>query len=102
MDSELLSKFIGYFSDYLSVLSYTLLRWVFFFFWTTFVETAVYEAVYLLPSSLTVRCSDTRGLTAISVGLKVKFAGDYVTARFFSGDQAYHMKTGLYFVFSHG
>ena len=67
MDSELLSKFIGYFPDYLSVLSCTLLH---FLFWTTFAETTVYEAVYLLPSSLTVRCSDTRGLTAISVGLK--------------------------------
>ena len=40
MDSELLLKFIGYFPDYLSALSRTLLR--FFFFWTTFVETAVY------------------------------------------------------------
>ena len=50
MDSELLSKFIGYFPDYLSVLSCTLLH---FLFWTTFAETTVYEAVYLLPSSLT-------------------------------------------------
>ena len=39
MDSELLLKFIGYFPDYLSALSRTLLR--LFFFWTTFVETAV-------------------------------------------------------------
>ena len=39
MDSELLLKFIGYFSDYLSPLSRTLLR----FLWTTFVETAVYN-----------------------------------------------------------
>ena len=38
MDSELLLKFIGYFSDFPSALSRTLLR----FFWTTFVETAVY------------------------------------------------------------
>ena len=41
MDSELLAcllKFIEYFTDYLSALSRTLLR----FFWTTFVETAVY------------------------------------------------------------
>ena len=41
MDSELLTcllKFIEYFPDYLSALSRTLLR----FFWTTFVETAVY------------------------------------------------------------
>ena len=37
MDSELLLKFIGYFPDYLSALSRTLLR----FLWTTFVETAV-------------------------------------------------------------
>ena len=37
MDTELLLKFIGYFPDYLSALSRTLLR----FFWTTFVETAV-------------------------------------------------------------
>ena len=36
MDSELLLKFIGYFLDYLSTLSRTLLR----FLWTTFVETA--------------------------------------------------------------
>ena len=33
-----LLKFIEYFPDYLSALSRTLLR----FFWTTFVETAVY------------------------------------------------------------
>ena len=39
MDSKLLSKFIEYFPDYLSALSRTLLR----FFWTTIVETAVYE-----------------------------------------------------------
>ena len=39
MDSELLFKFIGYFPDYLSPLSRTLLRP----FWTTFVETAVYD-----------------------------------------------------------
>ena len=42
MDSELLTcllKFIEYFPDYLSALSRTLLC----FFWTTFVETAVYE-----------------------------------------------------------
>ena len=41
MDSELLTcllKFIEYFPDHLSALSHTLLR----FFWTTFVETAVY------------------------------------------------------------
>ena len=41
MDSELLTcslKFIEYFPDYLSALSRTLLR----FFWTTFVEIAVY------------------------------------------------------------
>ena len=37
MDSELLLKFIGYFPDYLSALLHTLL----WFFWTTFVETAV-------------------------------------------------------------
>ena len=48
MDSELLLKFIEHFPDYLSALSRTLLR----FFWTTFVETAVYaikkrEAVVL-------------------------------------------------------
>ena len=40
MDSELLLKFIMYFSDYPLALSRKLLR--FFFFWTTFVETAVY------------------------------------------------------------
>ena len=42
MDSELLTclvKFIEYFPDYLSALSRMLLR----FFWTTFVETAVYK-----------------------------------------------------------
>ena len=39
MDSELLSQFIGYFPDYLSALSCTLLR----FLWTTFVETALYD-----------------------------------------------------------
>ena len=42
MDSKLLTcllKFIEHFPDYLSVLSRMLLR----FFWTTFVETAVYE-----------------------------------------------------------
>ena len=39
MDSELLLKFIGYFPDYLLPLSHMLLH----FFWTTFVETAVYE-----------------------------------------------------------
>ena len=41
MDSEILTcllKFIEYFPDNLSALSRTLLR----FFWTTFVETAVY------------------------------------------------------------
>ena len=41
MDSELLTcllKFIEYFPDYISALSRTLLL----FFWTTFVETAVY------------------------------------------------------------
>ena len=41
MDFELLTcllKFIEHFPDYLSVLSRMLLR----FFWTTFVETAVY------------------------------------------------------------
>ena len=41
MDSEFLTcllKFIEYFPDYLSALSRSLLR----FFWTTFVETAVY------------------------------------------------------------
>ena len=44
MDSDLLTcllKFIEYFPDYLSALSRTLLR----FFWTTFVETAVYTVV---------------------------------------------------------
>ena len=42
MESELLTcllKFVEYFPYYLSALSRTLLR---FFFWTTFVETAVY------------------------------------------------------------
>ena len=46
MDSDLLTgllKFIGYFPDYLSALSRTLLR----FSWTTFVETAVYLTRYL-------------------------------------------------------
>ena len=46
MDPELLPfllKFIEYFPDYLSALSRTLLR----FFWTTFVETAVYMWVNL-------------------------------------------------------
>ena len=38
MDSELLLKFTEYFPDYLSALLRTLLS----FFWTTFVETAVY------------------------------------------------------------
>ena len=38
MDSELLLKFSGYFPDYLSALSRTLLH----FFWKTFVETAEY------------------------------------------------------------
>ena len=38
MDSEVLSKFMGYFPDYLSALSRTLLS----FFGTTFVKTAVY------------------------------------------------------------
>ena len=38
MDSKLLLKFIGYFPEYLSALSRTLLR----FFWTTFAETAVF------------------------------------------------------------
>ena len=38
MDSELLLKVIGYFKDNLSAMSRTLLR----FFWTTFVETAVF------------------------------------------------------------
>ena len=38
MDSELLLAFIGYFPDYLSAWSLTLLR----SFWTFFVETAVY------------------------------------------------------------
>ena len=37
MDFELLLKLIGYFPDYLSALSHTLLR----FFGTTFVETVV-------------------------------------------------------------
>ena len=44
MDSELSLKFIGYFPDYVSVLSRTLLRFFFFFFFgggKTFVETAV-------------------------------------------------------------
>ena len=36
-----LLKFIEYFPDNLSALSRTLLR----FFWTTFVETAVYELI---------------------------------------------------------
>ena len=47
MDSELLTcllKFIEYFPDYLSALSRTLLR----FFWTTFVETAVYKACQMI------------------------------------------------------
>ena len=39
MDSEHLLKFIGYFPDYLSALSRTLLC----FFWTTFIETAVFR-----------------------------------------------------------
>ena len=39
MDSELSLKFIGYFPDYLSALSGTLLP----FLWTTFVETAVFK-----------------------------------------------------------
>ena len=39
MDPELILKFIGYFPDYLSALSCELLR----FFWTTFVDTAVYQ-----------------------------------------------------------
>ena len=39
-DSELLLKFIGHFPDNFSALSRTLLG----FFWTTFVETAVYDA----------------------------------------------------------
>ena len=46
MDSELLTcllKFIEYFPDHLSALSHTLLR----FFWTTFVETAVYIFIYI-------------------------------------------------------
>ena len=46
MDSELLLKFIGYFPDYLSALSRTLLR----FFWTTVFETAVYPTSF--PGSL--------------------------------------------------
>ena len=37
MDSELLLKFIGYLPDYRSILSRTLLR----FLWTTFVKTVV-------------------------------------------------------------
>ena len=44
MDSELLTcllKFIEYFPDYLSALSRTLLR----FFWTTVVETVVFEVL---------------------------------------------------------
>ena len=39
MDSEFLLKFIGYFPEYRSIMSRTLLR----FFWATFVETAVYR-----------------------------------------------------------
>ena len=46
MDSEFLLEFIGYFPDNLSALSRTLLR----FFWTTFVETAVYYAEYTTVS----------------------------------------------------
>ena len=38
MYSEVLLKFIGYFPDYVSALSRTLIR----FFWTTFDETAVW------------------------------------------------------------
>ena len=45
MDSELLLKFIGYFPDYLSALSRTFLL---FFFWITFVETAVYDICSLI------------------------------------------------------
>ena len=47
MDSEFLTcllKFIEYFPDYLSALSRTLVR----FFWTTFVETAVYGNARIL------------------------------------------------------
>ena len=40
MHSELLLKFIGYFSDYLFALSLTFLR----LFWTTFVEIAAFES----------------------------------------------------------
>ena len=50
MDSELLLKFIGYFPDYLSALSHTL-------FWTTFVETAVYELGYEIPIFSAKRCA---------------------------------------------
>ena len=47
MDSELLLKFIEYFSDYLSALSRTLLR----FFLTTFIETAVYRQILTIEES---------------------------------------------------
>ena len=47
MDSELLLKFFGYFPDYLSALSRTLLR----FCWTTFVETAVFRVIVLPTAS---------------------------------------------------
>ena len=46
MDSGLLLKFIGYFPAYLSLLSRTL----FCFFWTTLVETAVYDNAAILSS----------------------------------------------------
>ena len=42
VDSELLLKFIVYFREYLSALSHTLLL----YFWTTFVETAVFICYY--------------------------------------------------------
>ena len=43
MDSKLLLKFIEHFPDYLSALSRRLFR----FFWTTFVETAVYLSLFM-------------------------------------------------------
>ena len=46
MDSEPLLKFIGYFPDYLSAWSRTLLR----LFWTIFAETAA-DLQLILPSN---------------------------------------------------
>ena len=47
MYCELLLKFIGYLPDYLLALSRTLLR----FYWTTFVETAVYSLTFVHGTS---------------------------------------------------